>query len=167
MSLDEILYDSSGNPRSTASDSDSRLMVLKMEYSWSEDGKVTKKRTPGWLYFLHRPPEFQADPTSNAFGDGEKAMEDEVLKEISEFEVKGYCQVPDLNADKGVNITPVTSETATSTTFITLRLHAFKEEGGKKRDEEIDIITKFYSSIRLAEAANPGWFCTTDNDGRY
>lgn len=168
MSLDEILYDTSGNPLSTASDSDSRIKVLKMEYSWSEeDGKVTKKRTPGWLYFLHRPPEFQADPTSNAFDDSEKALEDDVLKEISEFEVKGYSQVPDYQSDTGVKITPVTPDTATSTTFIVLRLHAFKEEGGKKRDEDIDIVTKFYSSIRLADAANPGYFCTTDNDGRY
>ena len=166
MSLDEILYDTSGNPRSTASDSDSRIKVLKLEYSWA-DGKVTKKRTPGWLYFLHRPPEFQADPTSTAFDDSEKAYEDDVLKEISEFDVKGYCQLPDLGLDKLVKITPVTPETATSTTFIVLRLHAFKEEGGKKRDEEIDIVTKFYSSIRLAEAANPGCFCTTDNDGRF
>lgn len=164
--LEEIYYDSAGNVRSTGTDSDSRLKVKKIEYSWSE-GKVTKKRTPGWLYFLQRPMNFVADPTSNAFDDGDKAMEKIELRDISDFEVRGYMQLPDSTSDTGLKIIPVTSETASSTTFIVLRIHALKDEGESRRDEELDIITKFYSAIRLADAANPGYFASTDNDGRY
>lgn len=163
--LEDIYYDASGEPRSTGSDSDSRLKVKKMEYSW-EEGKVTKKRTPGWLYFLHKPMEFEADTSSSAFDKEDSAMVKVELNDIADFEIKGYNQVADPNADNGLSITPVTPETATGTTFIVLRLHALKDEKNKK-DEEIDIVTKFYSNIRLTEAANPGYFCSTDSDGRY
>ncbi len=164
VSLDDIYYDYSGNLLSTNSeDSDSRIKVKKIEYAWSEDGKVTKTRTPGWLYFLRKPWVFRED-NSNAFDNGDKAMVNVELKDITEFEVKGYSQVPDLNSSTGVKVTPSTSN---ETTFIVLRLHAFKEEAKNRRDEELDVITKFYSSIRLAEAANPGLFSSTDSDGRF
>lgn len=165
--LDDIYYDSTGVPRPTNSDSDAKLKVKKMEYSWA-DGKVTKKRTPGWLYFLHQPWTFESD-SSNAFDQGDQAMEKEELREISEFEVKGYSQVTSIDSDGNptIEVTPVTPDTATSTTFIVLRIHALKDEQGSRRDEEIDIVTKFYSAIRLADAANPGYFSSTDSDGRF
>ncbi len=165
--LDDIYYDDYLNLRKTDNTSDASLQVLKIEYSWA-DGKVTKVRTPGNLYFLHEPIEFEPTPNSNAFGDGEKAATLVPLKDISEFEVKGYSQELDPDpSSTGIKITPVTPATASSTMFIVLRLHALKDEGGHKRDEEIDLVTKFYSSIRLAEAANPGYFCSTDHDGRF
>lgn len=166
VSLDDIYYDVSGEPRETNADSDARIKVKKIEYSWA-DGKVTKKRTPGWLYFLHKPWTFEEEKSASAIDTGDQAMEKEILKDISEFEIKGYSQLPDLTSDTGIKVTPVTPETATETTFIVLRLHALKDEVGKRRDEEIDIVTKFYSAIRLAEAANPGYFSSTDSDGRY
>ncbi len=165
-SLDDIYYDREGKPYGTGSDSQQSIKVLRIEYSW-EDGKVTKKRTPGWLYFLRSPMVFQADPTSNAFTDDEKEATTVPLKEISEFEVKGYYQKKNNESDTGFDITPVTTETARSTTFIVLRIHALKDEVGSRRDEEIDVVTKFYSSIRLAEEANPGYFCSTDRDGSF
>ena len=166
LPLDDVLYDSSGNLHSTGADSEAKIKVKKMEYSWA-DGKVTKKRTPGWLYFVQKPMKFEAS-TSSAFDETDKAMTKEVLKDITEFEVRGYSQKNTKTEDSiNTEITPIKPENATSTTFIVLRLHAFKEEGAKRRDEEIDIITKFYSGVRIADTANPGYFCTTDSDGRY
>jgi hypothetical protein len=49
-----------------------------------------------------------------------------------------------------------------------LRIHTKIDEGSeKRRDEELDIVTKFYSSVKLAEVANPGHFSSTDSDGRF
>jgi len=48
-----------------------------------------------------------------------------------------------------------------------LRIHTKIDESAGKRDEELDIVTKFYSSYRLAEVANPGSFSTTDSDGKF
>lgn len=163
--LDDILYDGV-NPRSTGSDSDACLKVKKIEYSWA-DGIVTKKRTPGWLYFLKQPMKFEAS-TSNAFDETDKAMTREDLKDISDFEVRGYYQlVGGTPEDKGLKITPVKLEDSYKASFIVLRLHTHKDEGAKRRDEEIDIVTKFYSSIRISNITNPGYFSTTDADGRY
>lgn len=167
--LEDTYYDVSGNPLDTSSESDQSIKVLKIEYSYSENGTVTKKRTPGFLLFLRRPMEFQDASTSSAFTDKEKAMTKEVLRNINDFEVKGYSQKP--NTEKNSNnpfiYTPVTPETASQTAFIVLRLHALKDETGNRRDEEIDIVTKFYSAIKLADINNPGAFCSTDSDGRF
>lgn len=164
--LEELYYDSTGNPRGTGSDSDSKLKVKKMELIF-EDGKLTQKRTPGYLYFLHKPWTFE-EGSGNAFDASESKMEKVILKDITDFEVKGYTQLPDPSSDTGLSITPVTPETATATTFISLRIHALKDEkSSSKRDEEIEIVTKFYSAIRLAEATNPGYFASTDSEGRY
>ncbi len=168
-SLEEIYYDVSGEPKGVTEESDQKIKVKKMEYSW-KDGVITKKRTPGWLCFLQKPMVFENAGSSREFDDEDKAMTKEVLKNIDDFDVKGYSQVIDPNApsiEEGVEYKLVTPETASSTTFIVLRVHAFKEEGGKKRDEELDIVTKFYSSIRLADSANPGYFCSTDDEGRF
>ena len=101
--LDEILYDGD-SLKSTDSDSDAAILVKKIEYSW-ENGIVTKKRTPGLLYFLQKPMKFQAS-TSNAVDLADKAMTKEDLRDITEFEVKGYLQEPNgSNEDKGLKIT--------------------------------------------------------------
>ena len=163
--LETIYYDDSGEPIPIGEDSDQKMKILKFEYSW-KDGVITKKKTPGYLYFLRKPMLFEN--SMFGFDESDKASTKEVLKDIDEFEVKGYNQYTYQSADElKVITTPVTPATASSTTFIVLRVHAFKDEGGKKRDEELDIVTKFYSSIRLADAANPGYFCSTDDEGRF
>lgn len=168
-SLDEIYYDESGKIRSIKEDESTQsIKVLKMDYSWN-DGKVTKIRTPGWLYFLREPMIFQPDPSSEAFTDDEKPAVTVPLKDISEFEVRGYYQKKhkESDGDGDYDYIPVTPETASTTTFIVLRLHALKDEVAARRDEEIEIVTKFYSSVRLAEETNPGYFCSTDHNGRF
>ncbi len=163
--LDDILYDGD-TLKNTGPDSDAKIKVKKIEYSW-ENGIVTKKRTPGWLYFLQRPIKFEAS-TSNAFDATDKAMTKEELRDISEFEVKGYLQ--ELNGspeDKGLKIAPVKTEESYKAAFIVLRLHTHKDEGAKRRDEEIDIVNKFYSTIRIANLTNVGYFSTTDIDGSF
>ena len=164
-SLEDIYYDpSTGEPLDVTEESDQNIKVKKIEYSWKE-GVITKKRTPGKLYFLKKPMVFEE--SSSGFDDSDLAMTKEVLKDIDEFEVKGYQQINKPSGDELVTYVPVKPETATSTTFIVLRIHAFKDEAGKKRDEELDIVTKFYSNIRLRDAAYPGYFCSTDDEGRF
>lgn len=163
--LDEVLYDTSGNPRSTGTDSDAKIKVVKYEYAWA-DGKVTKKRTPGWLQFLKRPMQFrEGDPAH--FIAAYSKMTKVVLRDIADFSVRGYRQTPDPTTDSGFKIEPVTPDKADEAAFITLRLHTFKEQSANRRDEELDIVTKFYSQTKLAEVANPDFFCTTDKDGRF
>ena len=163
--LDNLLYDGA-NPKSTGTDSDAALKVKKIEYSWA-DGIVTKKRTPGWLYFLQKPIKFEAS-TSNAFDETDKAMTKEELKDITEFEVKGYYQqTGGTPENKGLIVKQVKPEESSTAAFIVLRLHTHKDEGAKRRDEEIDIVTKFYSSIIVSSITNPGYFSTTDRDGRF
>lgn len=163
--LDEIFYDTAGQPRPTNEDSDARIMVAKYEYSWNENGTVTKKRTPGWLNFLKKPMRF-TEGDANTF-DAYTPFEKVVLRDIADFEIKGYIQTPDRDSDSGVKITPLTSPQAQDAAFIVLRVHTKVDETGNRRDEELDIVTKFYSSTKLAEIANPGYFCSTDGDGRF
>ncbi|MBQ3644519.1 MAG: type II secretion system protein [Candidatus Riflebacteria bacterium] len=166
MSLDDIMYDGT-SLRSIGADSDAAIKVLKIEYSWA-DGIVTKKRTPGLLYFYQRPMTFKEDTSNNTLS--EKALTKEELKDISDFEVKGYTQTIERDKDTDsleLKITPVTPQTASSAVFIALRIHALKDETGKRRDEEIDIVTKFYSSVKLAEITNPTYFSSTDNNGNF
>ncbi|HNX75823.1 MAG TPA: prepilin-type N-terminal cleavage/methylation domain-containing protein [Candidatus Rifleibacterium sp.] len=165
VALDDIYYDTSGNPRSTGPDSDARIMVAKYEYRW-ENGTVIKKRTPGWLYFLQQPMKFvQGD--ASVFTSNYGAMEKPVLRNIADFEVKGYAQNPDRDSETGTKITPVTVAKSGDAAFIVLRLHTMKDEAPNQRDEELDIVTKFYSNTKLAEIANPGYFSSTDQDGKY
>lgn len=163
--LDEIFYDNAGNARNPAVDKEARIMVAKYEYRWV-DGAVIKKRTPGWLYFLKDPMVFvQGDST--VFTNNYAAMEKTVLRDIADFEVKAYSQVPDRESETGTRIEPLTKEKSAEAAFIVLRLHTMKEEAPNRRDEELDIVTKFYSNTKLAEIANPGYFSATDRDGAY
>lgn len=165
--LDEIYYDNAGNPRPTDKTSDARIMVAKHEYRWDKEKfTVIKKRTPGFLYFLQEPMKFvQGDSTvfTNNYG----PMEKTVLRDIADFEVKAYSQTPDREAETGTKIEPLTVDKSADAAFIVLRLHTMKDEAPNRRDEELDIVTKFYSNTKLAEIANPGYFSSTDRDGRY
>lgn len=163
--LDEIFYDNTGQPRKTNEESDARIMVAKYEYSWNEDGTVLKKRTPGWFYFLKKPMCF-TEGDVNTF-ESYKAFEKKVLRDIAAFEVKAYTQTPDRDSDTGFRIAPLDSPQAQNASFIVLRVHTKIDETGNRRDEELDIVTKFYSSVKLTEIANPGYFSSTDADGRF
>ncbi|NCB38117.1 MAG: prepilin-type N-terminal cleavage/methylation domain-containing protein [Erysipelotrichia bacterium] len=165
LSLDDIYYDTSGNLRSTGTDSDARLMVARYEYEW-KDGSVTKKRTPGWLYFLQKPMRF-VQSNDNAFTNNYGPMQKVVLRDIEDFELKAYSQTPDMESETGTTIKLLTASQAENAAFIVLRLHTKKDEAPNRRDEELDIVTKFYSNIKLAEIANPGYFSSTDRDGRF
>lgn len=161
--LDEIFYDSSGNTRSTGLDSAARIMVARYEYQWREDGTVLKKRTPGWLYFLQQPMKFE-EGDANTF-DAYPAFEKVVLRDIADFEVKAYSQKN--SPATGLQITALTPAQVQDAAFIVLRIHTKVDEVGNRRDEELDVVTKFYSSVKLADIANPGYFCSTDRDGTF
>jgi Tfp pilus assembly protein PilE len=163
--LDEVLYDVTGEPHTTGTDSNSKIMVVRYDYEWKEDGTVLKSRVPGYLYFLKKPIHFE--PSNSGEFDYYGVINNRiVLREISDFEIKGYYQEPDL-VTKKVNIRPIKKDESDQATFIVLRLHTKIDEGANKRDEELDIVTKFYSNYRLAEVANPGSFSTTDSDGKF
>lgn len=166
MSLDDILYDTAGNPL-RPEDGGHRIRVVKYEYSWSEeDETVTKKRTPGWLYFLREPMHFEeGDPAH--FIANFAPMERQILRDLSSFEISGYLQKFEPGPPPRVNVEPIDPSKPEEAVFIVLRLHTHKDQGTNRRDEELDIVTRFYSQARLAEAANPGWFSTTDRDGRF
>lgn len=162
--LDTIYYDNAGNPRSTGTDSDARIMVVKYEYQWLK-GEVIKKRTPGWLNFLQEPMKFVQGDASQ-FDSNYSAMQKKVLRDIADFEVKAYSQTPDRESG-GTKIQSLTPDKAKDAAFIVLRLHTKKDEAQNRRDEELDIVTKFYSNTKLAEIANPGYFSSTDKDGKF
>ncbi|NLM17302.1 MAG: hypothetical protein GX221_06255 [Candidatus Riflebacteria bacterium] len=174
--LDDILFD--GRDARSLSPIESvqlgaRHKVVKYTYSWV-DSKVTVTREPGWLYFLKDPIEFVPD-NSSAFDEQYAPYTGVVLSGVENFEIKGYIQKPNpdfvpgsLSAGvKPFLIEPVTVENSHEAVFIVLRLYSKIDEGGNKRDEELDLVTKFYSAPRLAEALYPGYFSTSDSDGDY
>ncbi|MDD3001993.1 MAG: prepilin-type N-terminal cleavage/methylation domain-containing protein [Candidatus Riflebacteria bacterium] len=163
--LDEILYDVTGTPRKTGTDSDSKIMTIKYEYAWQPDGTVFKSRTPGYLYFLRNPIYFEPS-NSGEFDSYSAFSQRKILRDISDFEVQGYYQ--EVNpADNSLKIKALSKSESSKASFIVLRIHTKIDESSGKRDEELDIVTKFYSSYRLAEVANPGSFSTTDSDGKF
>jgi len=136
--LDDVYYDTSGNPYSTGSDSDSKLSMVKYEYQWQENGTVVKKRTPGFLYFLQSPMRFtESTPTDTRYS----SMEKVVLRDIADFEVKAYSQKTVREGERlKLVIEPATAADAGDAAFIVLRLHTkIDEVSEKRRDEELDI----------------------------
>ena len=97
-------------------------------------------------------------------------MEKVVLRDIADFEIKPYSQKV---IREGELLTPVIEpvtapDKVNDVSFIVLRVHTkIDEQSEKRRDEELDIVTKFYSSVKLSEVAHPGSFSTTDRDGRF
>lgn len=165
--LDDVLYDNTGAPHTTGADSEATLSMVKYDYEWKEDGTVLKRRTPGKLFFLQTPMRFdQGEPTDDRYS----SMEKIVLRDIADFEIKPYSQKV-IREGEQLNpvIEPVTApDKVNDVSFIVLRVHTkIDEQSEKRRDEELDIVTKFYSSVKLSEVANPGCFSTTDRDGRF
>lgn len=165
--LDDVIYDTTGKPHGTGEDSDSALSMVKYDYEWQEDGTVIKRRTPGMLKFLQKPMRFTpGEPTDPRYGSMEKA----VLHDIADFDVKAYSQrVERIEQTLTQIVEPVNSvDKIGEAAFIVLRLHTkIDEQSEKRRDEELDIVTKFYSPIKLSEVANPGAFSSTDSNGRF
>lgn len=165
--LERILYNEATGQ--AISPQDQKFDVLKIEYIWnSADKKVQRIQTPGFLYFLKRPMQFTQGPSAQYEGTPNAPSTKDVLHNIQDFDVRPFEQKykKDFNdgedpftlreiKDTGVN-------NASSATFIAVRLHNKIDESANKRDEELDLVAKFYSRTRLAEAAYPGYFSTMD-----
>ncbi|OQA09322.1 MAG: hypothetical protein BWY66_00626 [bacterium ADurb.Bin374] len=171
-SLDDIYYD--GSTGAAIPPSRQQIDVLKVEYVWSTDGKVKRTQTPGKLRFQETPPTFTEGPASQYSGTENEAKEKVVLENIADFIFKPYAQEFNPTATSGedyVKIVPVdtaNAANASATAFITLRVHSrIDERHSDRRDEELDIVAKLYSRVKLAEGMNPGTFCSTDADGRF
>jgi len=146
---------------------DQKFKVLKILYEWTKGtGTVTKTQTPGYLYFLRKPVmEFSPGPNAEFENSPDAPYVKEVLHNIADFEVKGY----ELNYNKTTyppftmrEITGTGPNNATMSTFIVLRIHNKIDEAGQRRDEELDLVGKFYSKVRLMDTEYPGYFSTID-----
>ncbi len=168
--LDEIFFDTL---RGTFKNYDDyAINVLKIEYTWNQDGSVTRVQVPGYLRFLRTPMNFQEGPPAQYEGTENARHEKVMLQHVASFTFKPYQQVFKRNTSNPtepptVQVLPVAGplndpKKAALTTFLTLRLRSRIDEPGDRRDEEVDLVGKFYSRVRLAEAAYPGYFCTTD-----
>lgn len=167
VDLDQMLYDTMGRPRGTGADSDQFIRVVKYEYEWVEDEHhVIKSRTPGNLKFLRDPMEF-VPGRDDDFSEQYRSLDSiVVLRDIANFEVIGYKHIYDLVASN-VETERVDVDNSSETVFIVLKLHTLIDEHAGQRDEELELVTKFYSQYQIVKAANPGWFSTTDSDGRF
>ena len=165
--LDDVLYDSSGNPHKTDNTSNQRIKVVRYQFTLREDGTVVENRMPGWLFFLQKPMRFVKGNPEHYLPTESEVKNKVVLRNIAEFNIKGYKQSSDKSESSGIKIEPVKKENSKDAAFIILRIHTKKEEGRNRRDEELDIVTRFYCQTKLAELANPGHFCTTDSDGTF
>lgn len=170
-SLDDIYYDSAGKAIPIGKQ---QIDVMKVEYSWTSDGKVRRKQIPGKLRFQETDPTFTQGPSSQYSGLETEEREKIVLNNIADFIFKPYAQEFTPNPTSGQNyvkIVPIdatSSSSASATSFITLRIHSkIDEKHADRRDEELDIVAKLYSRVKLAESMNPGTFCSTDADGRF
>ena len=164
--LDMIYYDNNGKTRSTGTDSEAKILVVKYEYYLNKDKKVIKSRTPGYLYFLKEPILF-VPSNSGEFDDYKAFSEKVMLNDIVDFNVIAYSQTRKEN-ENSFTVSRINDPQKTSeASFIVLRLHVKIDEAPNRRDEELDIVTKFYSSYKLADNANPGSFSSTDHDGRF
>lgn len=154
---------------------DQKFDVVKYEYVWNKKDKTLKKsQTGGFLYFLRRPMTFEVGPVGQYEGSKDVAFVNKiVLKSLDEFELKGYEQ--NYKSDAPDNEPPYTLReihgngegNASSATFLVLHVHNKIDEVGSRRDEEVDLVGKFYSRARLADAAYPGYFGSVDDNDRY
>ena len=145
--------------------SEQEIYVLKIEYSM-KDGKVRRRQWPGSLKFQMDPAVFTPSPPSSSPEPGNSVSDFVILQDIQAFEFKPYRQ--SFSEDgSGVTITPLQDSGASGTTFITLRLHNKIDKVGDRRDEELDLVIKLFSRVKLAEAAYPKYFSSTDQNGWY
>lgn len=164
---DTILY----NGATLRLKEDHSIVVSRVEYSWdSESKKVVRKQVPGKLAITKKPAMTFTEDSSNAAP--EDAPKERVyLTNIQQFDFRAYQVVLDFKAgssDPLYKVTPIESkDQASATTFVTLRVHNKIDEAGSRRDEELDVVSKFYSRVRLAEATYPGYFSMVDEDGSF
>ncbi len=168
--LDYVFYsDSAGGAAIPVGDQ--QIDVLKVEYTFTPDGKVKRTQTPGKLKFQSANPTFTQGPAAQYTGTENEAREKVLLENIADFVYRPYTQEFKPNPTAGesaVKVTPVTGTSASSTVFIALRIHSkIDEKHSERRDEELDIVAKLYSRVKLADAMYPGIFCSTDADGRF
>jgi len=171
--LDYIYYDDSRGGAAVPA-GDQQIDVLKVEYAWSTDGKIKRTQTPGKLKFQAENPTFTQGPASQYSGTENEAREKQMLENIADFVFKPYGQEFKPNATSGedyVKVVPLdgtNAANASGTVFITLRIHSkIEEKHSERRDEELDIVAKLYSRVKLADAMYQGTFCSTDADGRF
>ncbi|HNV69982.1 MAG TPA: hypothetical protein PKO06_09805, partial [Candidatus Ozemobacteraceae bacterium] len=152
------------------------IKVMKIDYTWNPaDGTVTREQKPLYLYFLRNPMETRDQPQTEWEGDpsatpGKKVM----LHNIADFIFEGYEQKFDYAKPKTENpiairkIDGAIANDARRTTFVVVRVHTkIDEKAGDRKDEELDLVAKFYSRVRLADAAYPGYFSQTDEIGAF
>jgi len=172
ITLEDMYYNSGS---STAIDK-RYILVLKIEYTWNADGTIKKSQIPGHLFFLDKTKrntdaEFTEAPATEVDSSIAK-YEKVVLHNIMDFQVAAYKQEFHPNPKDGEDYITIkrikngaTQSEAAGTTFITLRIHNKIEERADRRDEELDLVSKLYSRVQLAEALYPSYFCSTD--GRF
>ena len=141
------------------------INVLKVEYFLDTEKNVTRQQTPGYLYFTQNPPIFQEGPAAQYEGTENAAATRTILRNIESFVFKGYRQKFTRGQNPPVSVEPAAS--ARETTFIALRVHSHIDEGGTRRDEELDLVAKLYSRHRLAEEEFPGSFSSVDANTRF
>ncbi|MBF0409241.1 MAG: hypothetical protein HQM10_18015 [Candidatus Riflebacteria bacterium] len=147
--------------------------VNLIEYSLVAGGKVKRKQIPGFLAFIKRPMLFTKGPAAQYTGTPNVESEGTSLSDIVDFEVVGYEQIitKKANTDEVTvsarKVDGVNPADAAKACFIVLRIHNKIDEQGDRRDEELDLVCKFFSRVRCAEAAHPGTFCSTDEDNLY
>lgn len=166
--LEELYYDESA--RKKLAPINQKLRVLRIEYEHKDNGDVARTQKVGDLFFLRKPMEFQEVTVSGAVDADDKSFSSVELKNIQTFAFKGYRQeFQRNNAAEPVKITPITApDKASGTTFLTLQIHALKDEkASNRRDEELDIVCKLYSRVKLAEAAYPDYFSSVDTNSRF
>lgn len=167
--LEDMLYNSGGQ---AIAPQDQVIDVLKIEYRLEANGQVKRQQTPGILNFLRNPMVFAEGPAAQYSGTSNEPGTKTVLHNIADFEFTGYEQ--DFKASARPDEDPVIirkidgtdAAQAGKTSFIALRVHN-KIDERQGRDEELDLVCKFYSRVRLADAAYPGYFSTTDENGDY
>ena len=167
--LEDMLYDTAGK---AIAPQDQVIDVLKIEYRLEANGQVKRQQTPGMLNFLRPQMTFTVGPAAQYSGTSNEPGTKTVLHNIADFQFAGYEQEFKANArpdEDPVVIRKIEGTDPTKagkTSFITLRVHN-KIDEKQGRDEELDLVCKFYSRVRLADAAYPGYFSTTDENGDY
>jgi prepilin-type N-terminal cleavage/methylation domain-containing protein len=170
--IDRILNDeATGNALAPR---DQKFDVLKIEYEWHlHDKSVERRQTPGFLYFLRKPMEFVEGPPAQYEGTPNVKYKKDVLRNVHEIELKAFEIKYKKNFAEGEEpfdlreITGAEPGNASMATFLAMRVHCKIDEVKTRRDEELDLVAKFYSRVRLNDAAYSGYFSTVDENEYY
>jgi hypothetical protein len=151
-----------------------KFRVLQVTYEWEATTKEVKRsQVLGDLLFLRKPMEFQECGPNEYENSPYAPYTKVVLKNAAKFEVKAFQQK--MKTSFGDNeipfelkeITGAAEHNASSAAFIAMRVHNKIEEKGNRKDEELDLVCKFYSRYQLAEANYPGFFSTIDHRAEF